>query len=368
MRPAVLVPPFPLSELPDIPAVFLVFASEGRPYLGRTARIRRRLARLLGERATTSRMLSLREIALRVEIDFTASRLAAALRFHERARQHYPNDYVRLVKLRFPPYVKIVVSNAYPRTMVTTRLSGSGGKHYGPFRTRAGAERFESEVLDLFQVRRCQEDLDVSPDHPGCIYGEMGRCMRPCQAVVSRDEYLSEVQRLAQFLESGGESLAGKLRAARERSSEEMDFEEAQHHHQRLEKIDQALKLRDDLACDLDHLYGIAVTASPRTGFVELRLFQAGSWMPAIEFRVAPEASGEMVPMDRRLREAIASPGPAKTSLRDRAEHTALLARWFYSSWRDGEWIPFPSAEALPYRKLVRAISRVATASQAGLF
>ena len=37
----------------------------------------------------------------------------------------------------------------------------------------------------------------------------------------------------------------------------------------------------------------------------------------------------------------------------------ALLARWYYSSWRDGEWLPFDGFPALPYRKLVNAIHRI---------
>lgn len=37
-----------------------------------------------------------------------------------------------------------------------------------------------------------------------------------------------------------------------------------------------------------------------------------------------------------------------------------MLARWYYSSFRDGEWLSFGAPEDVPYRKLVRAISRVA--------
>ena len=41
----------------------------------------------------------------------------------------------------------------------------------------------------------------------------------------------------------------------------------------------------------------------------------------------------------------------------------ALLARWrystHYSTSSDGEWIGFPALDQAPYRKLVRAISRV---------
>ena len=43
-----------------------------------------------------------------------------------------------------------------------------------------------------------------------------------------------------------------------------------------------------------------------------------------------------------------------------RVEQLAILSRWFYSSWRDGEMLIFDDWEKIPYRKLVNAISRVA--------
>jgi excinuclease ABC subunit C len=365
---SVLEPPFALEGVPDTPAVFVIAAGEARPYVARTARFRRRLQRLLSEAGAPARALNLRGVASRVEYWLTPSRLAASLRFYEAARRHYPDDYVKLIRLRLPAYVKVLLANEFPRTQVTMRLSASRAVHYGPFRTRAAAERFESEMLDLFQVRRCQEDLKVSPGHPGCIYGEMGRCLRPCQEVVSTDEYAGEVRRLTQFLETGGESLLEPARGARDRHAAELEFEEAQRQHQRAQRIEQVLKLRDELVSDARRLCGAAVTASAQPGFVELRFFLEGAWLPAIEFRVAPEATGEMVPLDRRLRELVAGLDRPRLALREREEHSALLARWFYSSWRDGEWTGFPSLDQLPYRALVRAISRVAAGSQATLF
>ncbi len=83
---------------------------------------------------------------------------------------------------------------------MSSRLSASRALHYGPFQSRAAAELFENQFLDLFQMRRCQENLEPSPQHPGCIYGEMNRCLRPCQEVVTRDEYLSETKRVEEFL------------------------------------------------------------------------------------------------------------------------------------------------------------------------
>lgn len=356
-----------LVAVPDSPAIFLVWPKSGealaRPYLSRTGFLRRRLRRLLGEEKSASRKLNLRAIAGRVEYRLTASKLEASLLFYEMARRHFPEEYERIVRLRPAPFVRVLLANEFPRTTVTTRLTASGAFQFGPFRTRVSAERFEQEVLDLFQVRRCQEDLAPSPEHPGCIYGEMMRCLRPCQQVVGVEEYRSEVNRLVEFLASGGASQLHSIASARDRFSEEMRFEDARRQHERYQRVEQVLRLRDELATGLQELCGVAVLPSADAATVALRFLVQGVWLPEAPFSLIQ--GGDMVPMDRRLREIAAALKTPRVSLRERQEHVALLARWYYSSWRDGEWIQFPAISEMPYRRVVRAISHVAASQQA---
>jgi excinuclease ABC subunit C len=163
--------------VPDSPAVFVLWPKAGEPYISKTARLRRRLWRLLKERATPSRLLNLRATAKCIEYQLTGSGLESSIVFYETARRHFPETYAELIRLRMPSYVKILLANEFPRSQLTTHLARTGDPRaplfFGPFRSRASAERFESQFLDLFQMRRCQEDLVPSPAHPGCIYGEM---------------------------------------------------------------------------------------------------------------------------------------------------------------------------------------------------
>jgi excinuclease ABC subunit C len=259
-----------------------------------------------------------------------------------------------MVKLRLPAYVKLILANEFPRTQVTTRLSGGRGIFYGPFLTRGSAEAFESGFLDFFQLRRCQETLAPRPDHPGCIYGEMNMCLRPCQEAVGVEEYASEVKRVAEFLSSDGSGLLHNVRAARDQLSEEMDFEAAARQHKRWEQIQQVLALRDELVCDIERLYGVAITPSLAPNAVRLWFVYRGAWQPVHEFPLQSHIS-----LDQRLRELVSGWEPASVSALDRQEHLAILARWRYSSWSDGEWIRFPAFTEVPFKKLVRAISRV---------
>jgi excinuclease UvrABC nuclease subunit len=348
-----------LEQAPSGPAVFLLWPKQGEPHLAKTTLLRRRLLRLLRQREAPSRLLNLRETLARVEYWLTGSKLESSVRMYQLARQHFPKSYLDVLRLRMPPYVKVILTNEFPRSQITTHLGRAPAVYFGPFRTRVSAELFESQFLDLFQMRRCQEDLVPSPAHPGCIYGEMGMCLRPCQQVVNVEEYGHEVRRVIEFLRSDGRSLVDVATATRDRFSADLDFEQAARQHKRIEKIQEVLGLRDELASDIDGLNGVAVTASVEPQAVELWFVLQGAWQPPL--RVTFEViEGKPVSLDQKLREAVSTLAPAAQSMRERQEYLALLARWYYSSWRDGEWFAFDSLDHLPYRKLVHAISRVA--------
>ena len=354
-----------IGDVPNADAVFVVWAGDRSAYLAKTSMLRRRLQRIFKPSDATAgtaprKSLNLREVATRVEYWPTASRFESMLLHYALARRHFPDDYLRMVKLRMPAYVKLILANDFPRTQVSSRLSASRAIHYGPFQSRAAAELFENQALDLFQIRRCQENLEPSPQHPGCIYGEMNRCLRPCQQVVSRDEYLSEVERVQEFLTGNGGAMISVTTAARDRLSAEMDFEEAARQHKRLERIASVLALRGDLVADVDRLYGVAIAPCLVPDSVLLWFFCQGAWQAPVSFPLT-----SLVSMDQRLRDLVGSVQAVMPPIAEKQEHLALLARWHYSTWSDGEWIGFPALDQAPYRKLVRAISRVRQKAEA---
>lgn len=348
-----------VEDCPNLAAVFLIWPNEGAPYLGKTGLLRRRLKRLLSPRERASRFLHLGGVAKRVEYWPYASRLEASLLMYSLAREHHRDDYTRILKLRQPSYVKLN-NNPFPRTMVTSRLSGSDSLHYGPFSSRAAAEMFEAGFLDFFQLRRCQEDLEPSAEHPGCVYGEMNKCLRPCQLVVTPQEYASEANRVAAFLSSNGDTLVDSICSARDKLSEEMEFEEAARMHKRLEKATAVVQSRGELATDTRKLNGVAVLPSTEAESVNLIFLLEGTWRRPIALSLKVE-EGKPAPLDRKVREAVASiPAEGRISIRERQDHLSILAGWFFSSWRDGQWVQFESLDSIPYRKLVNAIHRIA--------
>jgi excinuclease ABC subunit C len=367
MRSPVTIRASDLDSVPDQPAVFLLWAKEGAPYLARTALLRRRLRRLISERSHVSRLLNLMGVADHIDYWLTGSQLESSLLHLELAQQHFPQDWQRITRLHAPAFVRLTTENPFPRTMVTTRISR--GLFYGPFPGRAAAERFESGLLDLFQIRRCEENLLPSPQHPGCIYGEMNRCLRPCQQAVSIHEYRGETMRVEQFLRTGGQSLLEGAQGARDRASSEMQFEEAERQHHRVSRIEEVQQFAGPLARELDELHGVAVTPSVEAEAVELWFLIRGCWREPRRLALS-DTAGAGKSMDHRLRGLVGSldMNPTGTEARSpNPEHLAILVRWYGSSWRDGEWIGFESFDRIPYRKLVNAIGRIAAHARASV-
>lgn len=355
MRNPLRALPSEVDQIPDRPAVFLLRAGEGKPYLARTSLLRRRLKRLLSSPERISKVLNLSGLIDRIEYWPTGSQLESSVLFLELAQQYFPSDWQDLTRLRLPAYVRLTLDNPFPRTHIGTRAGR--GLSYGPFLNRASAERFEQELLDLFQLRRCEENLSPFPEHPGCIYGEMNKCLRPCQQIVSIDEYRSEAARVEQFLRTAGASLREPAEAARDRASADMRFEEALQMHQRVEHIREVQALAGDLARVIDQLHGIAVLPSSEPGAIELWFMAHGSWQEPCRFQPSV-LSGAGGSLDRQLRE-LAGQIKIRDNATPNAEHLAILARWYGSTWRDGEWIGFDSFEKIPYRRLVNAVGRI---------
>src|SRR5438270_3139535 len=123
-----------IAQVPNSPAVFLLWPREGEPYLAKTALLRRRLLRLLKERDKPGRLLNLRHTVRRIEYQLTGSGFESSVRMYELARRHFPRTYLEILKLRMPPYVKIILNNPFPRAQVTTHLGRARAVYFGPFR------------------------------------------------------------------------------------------------------------------------------------------------------------------------------------------------------------------------------------------
>ncbi len=268
-----------LRQLPEADGVLALFGHDtpdgqpSQPFLTRTANLRRRAARLLTpppsrEQALApdgtplpSRRLNLRERVARVEWSVTGSEFESLLTLYHATAALFGLPAARSrLKLRTPFFLRFAIENAHPRVYVSNRLTARGlAQTYGPFPSRAAAERYCDAALDLFKLRRCYEDLHVHPDHPGCAYGEMKKCLAPCNTTCTADEYAAEAAQVEAFFRTHGESLLVTVIRDRDAASEDMDFERAAALHKQYEKVKAAAALADPLVRPVPDLRAVIV-------------------------------------------------------------------------------------------------------------
>lgn len=350
---------------PAAPAVFLLRSDDPRaePYVSKTANLRRRLQRLLGP-PEQSRRLNLRDRVRSIEFTATGSDFESGFLLYRVLRSAFPKAYSDRLRLRFAPLLKLHLENEYPRASVTTRLGRPGGQnlYYGPFPSRAAAEKFANDSLDFFKMRRCVDDLHPDPAFPGCIYSEMKMCLAPCFKGCTDDAYRAEVARVQTYFDSNGDSLAREIAAQRDRASASLAFEEAAALHTRVEKLKPVLGQLPEIVRRIDQLAAIMVQPSAVPESVAFFRVDAGLITGPLTLPIQAPEHTKSQSMESRVQAVLASAAPlspdSKTAL-ETMEHLALLKRWFYRSTRTGEIFFADLKSGLPLRRLVRGIARV---------
>ncbi len=351
------------AAAPAAPAVFLLRGDDpqAEPYVSKTANLRRRLQRLLGPPEQTRR-LNLRDRVHSIEYTATGSDFESGFVLYGVLRQAFPRTYADRLRLRFAPLLKLHLENEYPRASVTTRLGRLGGRslYYGPFPSRAAAEKFANDSLDFFKMRRCVDDLHPDPNFPGCIYSEMKMCMAPCFKGCSDADYQTEVGRVQAYFDSGGDSLVREIGAQRDQASTSLEFETAAALHAKVEKLKPVLSQLPEMVRRIDQLTAIMVQPSAKPESVAFFFIDAGLITGPLTFPIQAAEHAKSQSMESRLQAALAALPNAnpKTAL-ETMEHLAILKRWFYRSTRLGEIFFADPKGGLPLRRLVRGIARV---------
>jgi excinuclease UvrABC nuclease subunit len=397
--------------------VFALYGAEAKdePYIGRTPNLRGRLERLLQPSPKHPRRLQLAGRVRRIAWRLTGSEFESLLIQFSLLEEIYGPKSLERMHLRAPAFIRYLGGNPYPRIVVTNKPSQREADcAYGPFASRAAAERFSEEALKLFLLRRCTDDLDPNPSHPGCVYSEMKMCLAPCYKGCTDERYAEEAAAVRDFLATRGESKLVALRTQREQASTNLEFESAAALHAQVQRVEGVRALAPELVQPLSKLRGVILQTSAAPDEIAVFLFENGRLRGPAAFstlgiRIQNERSGssslfaqpmtiEPVPEQPPLGDLASQPAtgatlietPAKAArglLEARLEsvlaalsasveapsptirqgYLALLKRWYYRPEvrRVGE-ICFPDAEGRwPLKSILRSVGRVAAKSLA---
>jgi len=264
-----------LDQLPTRQAVFALYGAEAHaePYIGRTPNLRGRLERLLLPSAKHPRRLQLAGRVREIRWRLTGSEFESLLAQFELLEKVYGAKCLERMHLRAPTFVRFLGSNAYPRITVTHRPSQREADWaYGPFASRAAAERYADEALKLFLLRRCTEELEPNPSHPGCVYSEMKMCLAPCYKGCTDERYGEEAASVERFLATR----LVTLRTERDNASARLEFEAAAALHAQVQRVESVRALAPELVRPLSQLRAVVLQASAVASEVAVFLYENG--------------------------------------------------------------------------------------------
>jgi excinuclease ABC subunit C len=210
-----------LKEIPERPGVYLHKNAEGQViYVGKARNLRNRVTSYVVGKGARAHPLTNALIPEIEDIDFvtTNNELEAILLENNLIKAHQPRYNVLLRDDKTYPYLKVTMSEDYPRVVFTRRMDRKKGDlFFGPF-FAGTARRILKLVADQFKLRSC--DLDI---HEGknaltrpCLYYDMHQCLGPCVVGLTTTEaYREMVDDVVLFL-------GGRSRELQERLSSRM--------------------------------------------------------------------------------------------------------------------------------------------------
>src|SRR4051812_5860384 len=243
-------------------------------------------------------------------------------------KEYHPKYNIALRDDKSYPYIKVTVSDPFPRVWVTRHLQDDGSRYFGPYTDVGAMRRALNVVKRIFTVRSCNFDMPKQMPERPCLDYFIKRCKAPCILAQTQAEYRVMIDEVLVFLEGRTKEVIKRVRERMELAAESLDFEtaaelrDALNHLERMEEPAVVMTVeggdRDVLGYARDGNDGVVALMRIRGGkllaredqFLEnldeeshgavLQAYLAGKYLPL------EDRSGEvLVPFDPAERELV---------------------------------------------------------------
>jgi excinuclease ABC subunit C len=233
-----------IARLPEQPGVYLYGNRDGQTiYVGKARALRDRVRSYLGAYGASPKTDALLDEVTTLEVIVTDSVVEALALENNLIKRRAPKYNILLRDDKNYPYLRLTLSEAYPRVLVARQVVRDGDLYAGPFLPATLARRTMSLSHKLFGLRSCSEVITGKRPRP-CLEYDIKRCLAPCVAALcSPERYGQAVSDVRYLLEGRNEELAGELETRMRGAAAAERYEEAAHHRDAM-RVVQALGAR----------------------------------------------------------------------------------------------------------------------------
>lgn len=223
-----------VGKFPKDPGVYLMKNAVGKIlYVGKAKNLRNRTRSYFNGNGHSIKTKSLVSHVTDVAYMLTKTEVEAYLLEASLIKKHRPKYNIRLKDDKSYPYIKVSMSDEYPRLYLSRKVRKDGGHYFGPFTSGKSVWETIKFLNRTFQIRDCTDQNFRNRTRP-CLTHQIGNCTAPCVGLVDAKAYGDDIEGALMFLKGRDKQVLKELRTRMKNASNE-------------EKYEQAAKFRDSL-------------------------------------------------------------------------------------------------------------------------
>jgi excinuclease ABC subunit C len=265
-----------LRAVPDAPGVYLFRDNRGQViYVGKALRLRDRLRSYFTDAyAQTARVAELVRRVFDFEFVTTANEVEALVLECNLIKNYRPRFNIRLKDDKNYLYLKLPVTEDYPRVHYSRRVQNDGAQYFGPYTSAQSLRGTVKSIRQLLPFRTCSDE--IFKQGKVCLDFHIKRCPGPCERRISSEDYKARIHEVALFMEGRSDVLVRELKERMEVSATRLDFENAARYRDQLQSIERIADRQKVLTRGRDDQDLIAYARHGGEVFVEVAYVRQG--------------------------------------------------------------------------------------------
>ena len=292
-----------LKTVPQTPGVYFHKDESGKTiYIGKAVNLRNRLKSYFQGRGRSDKPTGgniqerysyyasqrLEELAYTIaDFDYvqTDTEQEALLLESTLVKRHQPRFNIRLKDDKSYPYIKVDLSDDFPRIYITRNRRDPNAHYFGPFASAGSVNRTLKMLKKLFPYRSCTKKITGNDERP-CLEYHIKRCVAPCTGYASKEQYGQIIDQVVNFLKRGPQSVIKPLERDMRKHAKEFNFEEAAVIRDRINDFNSLHERQHVMALKNSDIDVIAAANKADKAFVEIFFIRSGNLMGSDRFRM----------------------------------------------------------------------------------
>ncbi|TMB47721.1 MAG: excinuclease ABC subunit UvrC [Chloroflexi bacterium] len=265
-----------LQAVPESPGVYLFRDNRSQViYVGKALRLRDRLRSYFTPGyAQTARVSELIRKANDFEFVTTANEVEALVLENNLIKNYRPRFNIRLKDDKNYLYLKVPVTEEFPRVHYSRRVQNDGALYFGPYTSALSLRSTVKSIRQLLPFRTCSDE--IFKQGKVCLDFHIKRCPGPCERRISSEDYRARINEVAMFMEGRSDLLVRELRERMEEAANRLDFENAARYRDQLNSIERIADRQKVLTHGRDDQDIVAYARSGNDVYVEVAYIRQG--------------------------------------------------------------------------------------------